>query len=83
MPPILDPAKCTGCGTCAEICNSDIFVFDRRNDAMPQVKYPEECWHCESCVLDCPSGAIRLRLPLSYSLLYTDASIFHSRKEVC
>ncbi len=24
---------------------------------------PEECWHCDSCVLDCPVGAISLRIP--------------------
>ena len=44
------------------------------------VKFPEECWHCESCVLDCLSEAITLRLPLSYSLMHIDASILHSSK---
>lgn len=81
MPPVIDAAKCTACGTCAEICNSAIFVFERGTDARPRIKFPEECWHCEACVLDCPAGAIRLRLPLSYSLLYVDASTLHNRKE--
>lgn len=44
------------------------------------VKFPEECWHCESCVLDCLSEAITLRLPLSYSLMHIDESILHSSK---
>ncbi len=83
MPPVIDHEKCIGCGTCADICNSDIFVFDRTVDKTPVVKFPEECWHCESCVLDCPSSAITLRLPLSYSLMHIDASILHSSQTPC
>lgn len=78
MPPVIDPETCTGCGTCATICNSQIFapLPPRRagEKNVPRVRYPEECWHCDSCVLDCPAGAIRLRLPLPYSLLYADAA---------
>ncbi|HIV65924.1 MAG TPA: 4Fe-4S binding protein, partial [Candidatus Mailhella excrementigallinarum] len=29
MPPVIDRNKCVGCGTCADICNSHIFVHDR------------------------------------------------------
>ena len=30
----------------------------------PKIAYPEECWHCNACVMDCPKkGAIRLRIP--------------------
>jgi adenylylsulfate reductase subunit B len=28
------------------------------------VAYPDECWHCGACVMDCPEKAIRLVLPL-------------------
>lgn len=73
MPPVIDPKKCVGCGTCADICNSDIFVFNRATDATPRVRYPDECWHCNSCVMDCPQHAIRLCLPLSFMLLHVDA----------
>ena len=54
-------------------CNSNIFVFDRAKDSIPQVRFPEECWHCDSCVIDCPKGAITLRMPLSYTLLHVNA----------
>ena len=79
MPPIIDRNKCVGCGTCADICNSNIFVFDRKKDKVPQVKFPDEGWHCDSCVIDCPKGAITLRMPLSYTLLHVNAdSINHA-----
>ncbi|WP_295640361.1 ferredoxin family protein [uncultured Mailhella sp.] len=73
MPPVIDPQKCVGCGTCADICNSDIFVFDRATDAIPRIKYPDECWHCNSCVMDCPHHAVRLNIPLSFMLLHVNA----------
>ena len=73
MPPVIDASRCTGCGTCAAICNSQIFRFDRAADRVPRVVFPDECWHCDACRLDFPSGAIRLRLPLSLMLLHIDA----------
>lgn len=73
MPPIIDVQKCRGCGICADICNSHIFVFNRKKDEIPQVKYPDECWHCDSCVIDCPENAITLRIPLAFMFLHVDA----------
>ena len=26
--------------------------------------YPDECWHCGVCMMDCPTDAIRMSLPL-------------------
>jgi len=73
MPPIIDPQKCICCGTCADICNSHIFSFKRGSKTIPEVRFPDECWHCDSCILDCPAGAIELRIPLPYMLHYVDA----------
>ena len=70
MPPLFDPGKCTGCGTCTDICNSHILRLLPETSPIPEVKFPDECWHCNSCVLDCPAGAVTLRMPLPYSLMY-------------
>ncbi|WP_298067319.1 ferredoxin family protein [uncultured Mailhella sp.] len=80
MPPIIDRNKCVGCGTCVDICNSNIFVFDRSVDTVPRVKFPDECWHCDSCVIDCPKGAVTLRIPLAYMLLHVDADTLKPRE---
>lgn len=71
MPPVIDPQKCLCCGMCADICNSQIFSFIPSH--IPEVRYPDECWHCDSCVLDCQAQAIHLRIPLSFMLHYVDA----------
>ena len=40
----------------------------------PIIRYPEECWHCNSCVLDCKVSAIELRIPLPAMMLYVDSA---------
>ncbi|MFC1942708.1 ferredoxin family protein [Chloroflexota bacterium] len=70
MPPIINKDKCSGCGTCVDICSPDVF-FGSKEGETPTVTYPEECWHCNGCVLDCPvEGAVTLRIPLPVQLLY-------------
>lgn len=72
MPPVINVERCTRCGTCADICT--MHVFQRATaDAPPAIAYPEECWHCTACIMDCPAKAVTLRLPLPYRLLYVDA----------
>ena len=70
MPPIIDDEKCTACGTCVDICPQDVF-FGSEEGEIPVVSYPEECWHCDGCVLECPvEGAVSLRIPLPAMILY-------------
>lgn len=74
MPPVFN-VHCNGCGICANVCPSD--VFSRDNDhKVPRVLYPDECWYCDACVLDCPGEGghkgIELRVPLQLGLLWID-----------
>ena len=70
MPPIIDREKCICCGKCVDVCSSDVF-FGSKTGETPTVSFPEECWHCNACVLDCPAeGAVTLRIPLPATLLY-------------
>lgn len=74
MPPVINKDTCRRCGLCAEICPLGLFRFDKASGNPPEVAFPDECWHCNSCVLDCPAKAITLRVPLSHMLLHRDAS---------
>ncbi|MCI8538402.1 MAG: ferredoxin family protein [Oscillospiraceae bacterium] len=81
MPPVIDQKKCTACNTCAQICCMNVFgpVTSRE---IPQVRYPEECWHCRACVMDCPVQAIELRYPLPMMMLArTSPRVEQRRKE--
>ena len=70
MPPIINKDKCTACGKCVDVCSPDVF-FGSKKGEVPMVAYPEECWHCNGCVLDCPvKGAVTLRIPMPLMILY-------------
>lgn len=71
MAPILDEHKCSVCGTCYQVCPQD--VFSLRGDDPPLVAYPDECWHCAACVLDCPNEALHLELPLQMRIIPSPA----------
>ena len=60
MPPKVNE-KCIACYKCVEICPCDVL---REGDGKPVIAYPDECWHCGACMMDCPTDAIRLDLPL-------------------
>jgi adenylylsulfate reductase subunit B len=60
VPPIFNE-KCITCYKCVEICPGDIL---RGGEEIPKVVYPDECWHCGACVMDCPTQAVKLNLPL-------------------
>jgi len=52
--PEVDPAACTHCGRCAEVCeyHAIAVVGDQ------VLVFPELCHGCGSCTLNCPPGAI-------------------------
>lgn len=53
--PLVDAAKCTACGKCAEVCQYHaIVVLGKRTLVFDQL-----CHGCGSCTLVCPEGAIR------------------------
>jgi len=62
MPPIIDMKKCNGCTICDKNCPLDVIYMVKK---VPEVRYPDECWHCGVCRQDCPTGAVSIEFPLS------------------
>lgn len=52
--PSVDPAKCTGCGRCAEFCRFNA-IAALKSGAMV---FPELCHGCGGCAMLCPRKAI-------------------------
>jgi len=52
--PEVDEKKCTGCGTCAEICAYSAIACIRKKVLV----FPELCHGCGGCARGCPEGAI-------------------------
>jgi len=58
-----DTAKCTSCNRCVDICPIDLMIPAKKGKT-PTAAYPDECWYCGCCVMECPAGAIRMEHPL-------------------
>lgn len=52
--PVVDPAKCTHCGRCGQMCQYSAIVCIGQEVLV----HPELCHACGGCVLVCPAGAI-------------------------
>jgi len=50
----VDATKCTGCGSCVEVCPSEAIKVV---DGKAQIDY-DECAECGSCEAECPNEAI-------------------------
>jgi len=60
---------CTGCNQCVEICRSDVLMPNPEKKKPPIVLYPDECWYCGCCVLECSRpGAITMHHPMNQSV---------------
>ena len=53
--PEIDPARCTLCGRCVEVCQ--YHALAKIGERM--LVFPQLCHSCGSCMLTCPEGAIR------------------------
>ncbi len=85
MPPVIDSELCNFCGICYDICPQNVFAVPATSqdgspampagnlEAPPLVAYPQECWYCGGCVVDCPTDAIHLRLPLPLHIVPSPA----------
>jgi MinD superfamily P-loop ATPase len=56
--PVLDPARCTGCGDCVAVCPTGCLEMLGPQPWLPR---PLDCISCTACVLVCPAQAIEMR----------------------
>ncbi|MCL6479253.1 MAG: 4Fe-4S binding protein [Peptococcaceae bacterium] len=71
MPPVINKAKCVKCELCVQICPLDVIKVEGAAREIA-VRYPEECWHCRACAIECPQEAITMRYPLSHMMFHVE-----------
>lgn len=57
MYPKIEVDLCERCGTCIEICPSEVYQMEGEG---VEIAFPEECIECGACVEQCPAGCIAL-----------------------
>ncbi|MGQ9584361.1 MAG: ATP-binding protein [Anaerolineae bacterium] len=55
--PEIDLERCTGCGTCVELCPTGAVEV---GPVGAFIARPEDCTYCAQCETLCPEGAIHL-----------------------
>ena len=62
MPEIqLAVERCDGCGLCEAFCPVSVFEMRVVSDRpIPVAVRSEDCWACDTCVGQCPRGALRV-----------------------
>ncbi|GAG39367.1 unnamed protein product [marine sediment metagenome] len=52
---VLDVEKCTGCGTCIEVCPHDVFALE---NGKTRIIDRDACMECGACALNCSAQAL-------------------------
>ena len=54
---LIDKEKCTGCGSCVDIC--PVSVFEMQNEKSVPINV-EDCLVCRACEVQCPENVIQV-----------------------
>lgn len=71
--PVLDPAKCVGCGVCVKMCPPKSLKLV---DSRPAFDLPH-CIRCFCCQEHCPKGAIEPRMTRTMRFVKAVGKLFH------
>jgi NAD-dependent dihydropyrimidine dehydrogenase PreA subunit len=54
----VDHARCTGCGTCKEVCPHGVFALEKKKAIITDL---DACMECGACSMNCPARAIAVQ----------------------
>jgi len=65
----IDIERCTGCGTCVDVCPEKVFELQEEGKKASKVVAENGCFACRACEVRCPEGAIEI---IGFEILKVD-----------
>ncbi|APW37343.1 hypothetical protein RD110_09170 [Rhodoferax koreense] len=60
--PVIDTARCTGCGWCVPTCHLHLLSLERQGwEKFSVLSNADACTGCTKCAVRCPFGAITMQ----------------------
>ncbi|MBI4961821.1 MAG: 4Fe-4S binding protein [Desulfomonile tiedjei] len=76
----LNPEKCTGCGTCLEVCPHAVLVKD---NGKVRIEDRDACMECGACARNCPAGAVTVKAGVGCAAAVINAALGRSSSSCC
>jgi NAD-dependent dihydropyrimidine dehydrogenase PreA subunit len=76
----LDPGKCTGCGTCLEVCPRQVL---RINGKKVRIADRDACMECGACALNCPFEALSVEAGVGCAAAVINAALSRTGDSCC
>ena len=76
----LDPEKCTGCGTCLEVCPRQVLNM---NGKKARIANRDACIECGACALNCPFEALTVEVGVGCAAAIINAALGRSGDSCC
>ena len=76
----LDLEKCTGCGTCLEVCPQGVLGINGKKAAIVR---RDACIECGACALNCPFEALSVEVGVGCAAAVINAALGRSGDSCC
>jgi NAD-dependent dihydropyrimidine dehydrogenase PreA subunit len=76
----LDETKCTGCGTCLEVCPHAVFQM---NSQHVEIRDRDACMECGACSRNCPFDAISVQAGVGCAAAVIGAMLGRTDQACC
>jgi ferredoxin len=76
----LDEAKCTGCGTCLEVCPHAVFQMNSRH---VEIRDRDACMECGACSRNCQFDAISVKTGVGCAAALIGAMLGRTDQPCC
>jgi NAD-dependent dihydropyrimidine dehydrogenase PreA subunit len=76
----LDPAKCTGCGMCLEVCPRAVLA---RGNGTVVIATLDACIECGACQQNCPAAALSVRAGVGCAHAVINAALGRTSGACC